>query len=203
MRMTSVNKLEQLALAGSEWKGWYDTARESLTRWCWDNDVDLLHFIAVLALTSPQMQVWRNVKVTKQYMKAVERYGSEVNTHRHVPGLLGSTHRRALEVYEETGRINGPKTRAFADALLGNGDAIVLDTHMATALGVSQADFRRRWVKGQPWTLRTKAEMRVRKVAKRLQWTPAEVQASIWTAVYKSKHTEAHLATNGRIEDYL
>ena len=197
MRMTSVNKLTALALAGSEGKGWYDTARESLEKWCYHNDVDLIHFVAVLALISPQMSVSRNVKVTKQYFVALKAHGSEIDTHRWVPGLMEKTHRRPLEVYEDTGHINGPKTKAFADALLGNGNAIVLDTHMATALGVPQSKLTKN--KG----VFTKACARVEAVAKRLQWTPAEVQAAVWTAVYKSKHTKQHLASNGRIEDYL
>lgn len=197
MRMTSVNKLTQLALAGSEWKGWYDTARESLTQWCWDNNIDLLHFIAILAVTSPQMQVWRNVQVTKAYFVALKANGSEIDTHRWVPGLMEKTHRKPLEVYEEFGVIRGPKTKAFADALLGNGNAIVLDTHMAHALGVPQSKLTKNKA------VFAKACARVEAVAKRLQWTPAEVQAAIWTAVYKSKHTKKFLASNGRIEDYL
>jgi len=197
MRMTSVNKLTQLALQGEEWRGWYDTAHISITEWCLANDVDLLHFVAVLALISPQMSVRRNVSLAKAYFVALKANGSEVDTHRHVSGLISTTHRRALEVYESTGRINGPKTKAFADALLGNGNAIVLDTHMATALGVNQDKLTKNK------RVFTKACDRVTAVAKRLQWKPAEVQAAIWTAVYKSKHTEQHLAKNGRIEDYL
>ena len=197
MRMTSVDKLTQLALQGEEWKGWYDTAHISITEWCLANDVDLLHFVAVLAIISPRMSVGKNVSLAKAYFVALKANGSEVDTHRHVPGLIGKTHRRALEKYEHSGTIDGRKTKAFADALLGNGNAIVLDTHMATALGVNQDKLTKNK------RVFTKACDRVTAVAKRLQWTPAEVQAAIWTAVYKSKHTEQHLASNGRIEDYL
>ena len=72
----------------------------------------------------------------------------------------------------------GPKTGPFARALAGAEDAVVLDAWMARALKIDQAKFANK-------RIHRKCSDRVRAVAARLGWTPAQTQAAIWTAAYR------------------
>lgn len=72
--------------------------------------------------------------------------------------------------FESTGRVRGPKVGPFHRALLGDPDAVVLDTHMARAAGYSEK-----------FTVPQFRDMEdaVRSVA-RNRTTPARAQAAIW-----------------------
>jgi len=122
-------------------------------------------FIGVLAVTSPRVSVQRNWTGTVAYF----RDGS-------LPwGFIRST-RSALDHYERTGDIRGPKTSKFRDALAGEPSALVLDTWMAKALGVEHAAVTRKY------NIEA-ATRRVGKVAKERGWTMAETQAAIWAGI--------------------
>ena len=178
--MRSVSKLQALALQGQHGRAWYGNCERALRTLCVRKGWGVVHFAAVLGITSPRVQVPRNARYTLEYMDA---YNGEVNAHLNVAGLMQGI-RAGLEHYERTGEIRGPKTRAFASAVLGDGDAIVLDVWMARALNVPQARLAGKAV-------RLKAEARVRTVAKSLGWEPAEVQAAIWTATFEANHVMA------------
>jgi hypothetical protein len=72
---------------------------------------------------------------------------------------------------------NGPKVRAFARALRGDGDAFVLDTHIAKSLGVPHEVCDRAHVRAQ-------ADSLYRETAARLGWSVAETQAAVWCSIY-------------------
>jgi hypothetical protein len=80
--------------------------------------------------------------------------------------------------YEETGEIRGPKTSAFAEALKGDEEAMVLDVWMARCL---QVDHRAVANKGT----REEAYRRIVKAARELEWSPAETQAACWAMTMK------------------
>jgi len=172
--MRTPKLLKRYALAGEHGRDWYDETREAVTDLAYILDVQPQYLADVLAITSPRVQVRRNIRIAVRYIKEGTLDGV-------LPGV-----RTALAHYEETGEIRGPKTSAFAAALMGDPEAIVLDVWMARALGVDQAKFSSAKV-------RREAERRVRKVARRLGWAPAQVQAAIWT-----HWVETHRNTTGR-----
>lgn len=171
--MRTVKLLARYAVAGAHGRAWYDETREAITDLAYILDVQPQYLADVLAITSPRVHVRRNIRIAVRYIRTGDLDGV-------LPGV-----RAALAHYEATGEIRGPKTSAFAAALMGDPDAIVLDVWMARALGVDQARFGS--VK-----VRREAERRVRKVARALGWAPAQVQAAIWT-----HWVETH-RTNGR-----
>lgn len=180
MRMTSVDKLEELALEGQHGKHWYEQCDHALRTMCRREGWPVVHTAAVLGITSPRIQVSRNALYTKAYMREWVK-DPDVNTHNRISGLLPMV-RSGLVHYERTGEIRGPKTSAFAGACMGDLSQVVLDVWMARALKlVDQKLFERKQV-------RHKATMRINKVADRLGWEPAQVQAAIWTAVYEANH---------------
>ena len=180
MRMTSVDKLEELALEGQHGKHWCEQCDHALRTMCRREGWPVVHTAAVLGITSPIIQVSRNALYTKAYMREWVK-DPDVNTHNRISGLLPMV-RSGLVHYERTGEIRGPKTSAFAGACMGDLSQVVLDVWMARALKlVDQKLFERKQV-------RHKATMRINKVADRLGWEPAQVQAAIWTAVYEANH---------------
>jgi len=171
--MAGVSTLLALAQTGAHHRHWYTNGvpvvhREASRLGCTPREL-----AAVLALTSPRVQVRRNVQLTRLYMADRARLrtlsapdlASELR-------LLSST-AAALVHWEATGEIRGPKTRAFAAAVLGDPDALVLDVWMARALQVPQE-------RVNLTANYAKALKRVRAVARRLGWTVAEVQAAVW-----------------------
>lgn len=121
----------------------------------------------VLAITSPRVRVARSIELTRLYLG-----GSPVDRIPLLPNV-----RTALASYEATGRINGPKTSAFARALRGDDSVVVVDTWILQALGVPKltglASYRR-------------AADRVRALSYRLRatstapWAHATTQACLW-----------------------
>lgn len=176
-RLASVDTLEALARAGAYNRHWYREAREDITTVAEDIGVSPGYFADVLAVTSPRVHVSRNVTLAVAAVRGTL----------HTAGALAAT-RRAYLTYQATGRINGPKTRAFADALRGDETAVVLDVWMARAFAVSKA-LQRDPERVQALAFsrkesRAECIRRVEAVAARLGWTPAQTQAAIWAGAY-------------------
>lgn len=156
-------KLTQLATDNRDAANWYDNAAAEIADVCnaagWDRDT----FTAILAITSPRVSVCRNLRITLQYMA----------TGRTFPNTMAMIN-DCISHYHATGEIRGPKTGPFRAALCGDTSAIVLDTHMASLLGVKQSAFSRRAV-------RIKCYGIVRRVAAAARLTPRDCQATLWT----------------------
>ena len=161
--LTSVETLVGLALLGESGRHWYGDAERTIRTEAERMGVSASRFAAVLAVTSPRVKVKRNWTLTVQYLST----GS-------VEGIMKSS-RAALSHWEATGEIRGPKTGPFARACLGDRQAIVLDTWMAKAFGVEHKRLGSRLV-------REECQRRIQAAAGVLGWTPAEVQAAVWTA---------------------
>lgn len=165
--MRTYRTLRKYALLGESGRKWYDKAQEEIVSWSDTNDVDWQKVSDITAITSQRVRVSRNIRLTKHY----------ILNGRLPYGVLPAV-KAALEHYEKTGEIRGPKTSAFASALKGNKEAIVLDVWMAKALDVPQETFGTK--RG-----RMIAEEQVSKISFSLGWPPAEVQASIWSFAYE------------------
>lgn len=151
--------LAREGMAGVEW---YANAREQIAAYSARVGVEPAYTAGVMAVTSPRLHVRRNVRVTRAY---IEDGVTE--------GLMFSV-RRALEHFEETGQIRGPKTGAFARALMGDPDAVVVDVWMLRAF--------KRDTRATPAVYRS-VSRGIQAVARLADMTPADAQAAIWVAV--------------------
>lgn len=165
--MTSKEKLLQLAAEGAAGKDWYRVANTVINEFCYDRDICPEKFVKILAVTSPQVSVQQNLHLAVGIAKF-----------QYEPKLMQSI-QTSLDRLRDAGfalsAIKGPKTSRFARALLGDGDAVVLDTHMGYALKVGAGKLKNKSVQAE-------AEKRIKWVAKQLGWEPAQAQAAIWMA---------------------
>ena len=159
-----------LALQGIAGAGWYGAAHETIKEYAATHGHDVQRVADILAITSPRQTVARNVQLAHAYL-----------TDRSVAGVMRGI-RAALEHYEETGEIRGPKTGAFSRALTGSPDAVVIDVWMYRALGYD-------WPSMTP-TRYAMACDAVRALAATVKdpdtdrtLTPAETQAAVWCGV--------------------
>lgn len=166
-RLASIRTLERLALQGEHGRHWYRHAASEVGAAARKLGISPVRFSDLLAIMSPRVSVRKNIGLTLAYL-AGDRSEKPA-------GCLAAVW-AAVRHYERTGEIRGPKTSAFAKAIRGDYRAVVLDVWMARAFGVEQSEFSRPAVHRE-------AAKRIRNVAKRLGWAPAEVQAAIWTAV--------------------
>lgn len=150
-----------------DWCRWYTRATAEIELVCEQKEWDFDRFVEILAITSPRVAVTRNIRVAMHYM----------DTGKFLSGTIYAT-RAAMEHYEETGEIRGLKTSAFARALKGDLDAIVLDTWMAEAFEIDQHRFQNKAV-------RKECEQRVRRAAHMCNLQPAELQAASWAAIVR------------------
>jgi len=154
--------LVELAVKGIAGVGWYDTAADEIETVCDSEDWVVEKFVGILSVTSPRVAVRRNIRNTLQY------FGTGKFLEGTMKGVLA-----AVKHLGVTGKIRGPKTRAFNDALLGVSNAIVLDVHMARVLNVPQAAFDSKVVRGR-------CEQAVVEVSKAMGIKPADAQACLW-----------------------
>lgn len=163
------------ARAGLDGADWYVDTTAAIRSAASRYDVSAEVLADVLSITSPRVTVKRSVTLTAQYL----RDGSTAGVMRSV--------RVVLERYESADRsrsaIRGPKTAAFAANLSGDYRPVVLDTHMAYALGVEQKFFAGRRYEA--------AADVVRAVAAELGLTPAAAQAAIWVGVVRERYPYA------------
>ena len=174
IRIASVDHLTQLALAGEDGRFWYHHALAEVVRASRNLDTPLPYLVAVLGVTSPRVSVRDNINLTTRYILQDSIRGLMPSV---IVGLkkLQSFARDDLHGMTST---MGPKTGPFARALAGDEDAVPLDIWMARALKVEQSKLSGKRVN-------KKCSDRVRAVAARLGWTPAQTQAAIWTAAYR------------------
>lgn len=172
-RMASVDTLCKLAERGEHGRTWYAHANEQIQSHADTIGVNAGIVADILSITSPRVAVSRNIKLANHFLK----YGFPHATT--LPGTIA-----ALKHYADTGEIRGPKTSAFAHALRGNSNAVVLDVWMADACKCDQKAFAT--IGGYQ-----KAAKRVVSASRRLGWTPAETQAAIWCATVEKAGRKA------------
>lgn len=144
---------------------WYDHAWERIEAKAYELGCDPSDLAAVLAITSPRVQVARNWRIAVHYFE-----------HGELPsGVLGRV-RRNVEQWAATGKITGPKVKAYYRALTGDPNAVVLDTWMAKLFGVDQRALPTKQV-------REPIIKRINAAADKLGWEPREVQAALWAWV--------------------
>lgn len=169
--MTTKEKLLQLAAPFLNQSDWYQTAYQSIVSSCAEFGVDPQAFTLTLAVLSPRVSVQQNVRLAVGW----HMFETEPTVMRSVrtsfEWLVGSGYRRAS--------IRGPKTGAFADALLGDPEAVVLDVHMGYVLNVPHSKLGGKAILAE-------ASKRIRWVARRLGATPREAQAALWCAQRES-----------------
>jgi len=122
--------------------------------------------VGVLSVTSPRVTVLHNARHTDAVLRRLAAGEDPTEA----PGLLPSV-RASLEHYLDTGRIRGPKTHAFARAIAGDTDAVVVDVWVQRGLG-HEGEMRGRRYK--------RAAAVVRGLASRLGVSPREGQAALW-----------------------
>lgn len=155
-----------LALDGESGKNWYGQARRRIRQVCRTHGWDWRRYTDVLAITSPRVQVTRNVNITRLYMQGDPSWSDGV--------LRGRVD--AVLRWERDGTVRGPKVAPFRDALQGDHSAIVLDVWMARAFEVPD-NFGVRH--------RRLMQDSIKKVSEWLGWTPAQTQAAIWCGIIK------------------
>lgn len=160
--MRSYRTLRRYAQQGADGKDWYNDTVPVVEAVAAGLGVSPKYLADVLAIMSPRVHVTRNIRIALTYITGGGYAGV-------MPGVVQS-----LRYYEDTTHIRGPKTSAFARALRGDKEAIVLDVWMGRALNVPQEKLGTKRVM-QP------ANALVRRVGNSLGWAPAEVQAAIWT----------------------
>lgn len=167
-RMPSPERLAPIAERGRAGRGWYGEALEQIGMASDMLGCTPVKLAGYLAVYSPRVSVKRSIRM------AYHRIRTGEHTHDCMRGVQA-----AVEHWEATGEIRGPKTRAFNAALLGDESAVVLDVWMARALGIPQDLLGR-------ITVYRKGEDRIRSVASVIGWTPAETQAALWVATVEA-----------------
>lgn len=157
-------RFQKLIKLGKNHKNWYGDGYEQIKRICDKEGWSVDEFIDILAITSPRVKVKRNIRITLHYMKE-----------RELPsGVMQNIH-KSLENYKKTNTIGGPKTKAFANAIKGDEDEVVLDVWMARAFKVEQKVFKRKKY--------TEYAEKFRKFAKSVDEKPRDCQAMVWAGV--------------------
>lgn len=142
-------------------RAWYDESGSSIVEYAKRRGFDPQRVCDVVAILSPRVTVSQNVKLARLYLETGR-----------APGAM-KQRLHALARYEASGIFNGPKVNAFSAALAGDPNAVVIDAWMVRLF----LDDPKQAL--TPKTYRAVAD-KVRGVASRLGWSPAETQASLW-----------------------
>jgi hypothetical protein len=168
--MTPTRIIARYANDGRAYRRWYVHARLVVKQVATWTDTPVEHVADVLALTSPRCAVTRNLKVTYAYLQGD---GFPVDV------VRGT--RTAVEHWERTGEIRGPKTGAFAKVLRGDDSVCVVDSHIARAFGYDGKVARSMYVRGPIGNV-------IRRLARRFGWDVAGTQAAIWAGYYRQTY---------------
>lgn len=150
---------EQYYKSGYEMKDWYIRTKEDIMIASRHLKCRPEYLAGLLAAFSPRVSVNRSVKWALHYVRTGEFLYD-------VPKPI----RVHVRKFIETGLVTGPKTGPFHRALLGDPQAVVIDSHMLAAAGHDR--------NGTKETMED-CDALVRKVAYR-RCSPAEAQAAIW-----------------------
>ena len=123
----TLTRMRLLAYRGLYHRKWYDLLRLSLEAICNRENLDIDLEARIFSALSPQCTVVRNVRRWLQF-----------SLHGRFTADTPRTIRRSVLRTIDGEPLRGAKTRPFAQAILGDKQAIVLDTHMAAVIGVPQ-----------------------------------------------------------------
>lgn len=183
------------ARAGEAKRGWYESAVKALRQVF--GDVDAPRFAALLAATSPQVGVQLNLQNAAGIWAAWDAAGrptSKQAINNIMNETLGGPQSvlnawrnntvRALSAEDpHTVTLSGPKVNSFMRNLMGDTQEVTNDTWMANFAAIQQTVFSGSATKTgpgkRPGYLAYIAK--IRRVAEKLGWTPAEVQETIWS----------------------
>jgi Mn-dependent DtxR family transcriptional regulator len=204
-QLPNEKEMAAAALAGQAKRGWYRKSAEAISNIF---GPDAPRFAALLAALSPQTSVEMNLKNTVQvwrgWIKAgrptdragiMKVLGQNVVGHKGGGSVLGAwknnTVRALTDPDPENVMLSGPKVDSFAANLRGETNAVTLDTWMANFALVEQTIFSGGMLKSGKDPGKGVGYLaysaRVRQTAAYLteqtgeQWTPAEVQETIWS----------------------
>ena len=170
IKMPGPDSLAKLAVRGTDDRLWYSRARQELQKVADHFNSPYATVAGLAAVLSPRVSVRRSMRLLGQYLRGQQW-----------PADVYAAKRDAVSAWASQGRLSGQKVRAFYDNLMGHEHSVVLDTWMAKAMLTP----RRPWPStGGP--LVDKATIRIQTVARMLGWTPAQVQAAIWSATYRA-----------------
>lgn len=180
-------------VAGSEW---YSLAIGQVAQLAHTHHAEPLIVAQVVALLSPSTSWVDNVRLA---------HGALSGDYRGIDGCNGAKVRALLtgecQTWSRAGReyvvspgalFNSDKVTSFRDALLGDTEAICLDSHMGNAAAGKRSPelvklmFDERYGGG----LRLSIKQAVRQVAYELGLTPRETQATLWCA-WRAAHVSA------------
>lgn len=156
--MTGQNKIRRLYEKGKPYADWYDQTYANMTP-LFGQDTRV--FLGFLAATSMNSSVMGNVTLA---LKAYGQYKTGQPFDGYLPAVITNLERVASGNWN----LKGNKIHNFAQALIGNTQAVVVDRWMLRAY---ESDERDR-VRG-----------RVRSDAESLSVAPARFQAAVWSAV--------------------
>lgn len=161
-----------LALNGEGGRMWYKDSQREIAEYSARHGFDSGIVYDTLAIFSPRVTVGISIELADEWLhtgKAPRAMRARV---------------KALQAYASSGVFNGPKINAFAQALRGDPDAVVVDAWMFRA------------AREQRTTPKAYREVchKVRQAANGLGWPAAECQAAIWQGAreYVGYHTDGY-----------
>lgn len=163
-KLATLPTLARYLSVGISASDWYAKANESIQAYADRMGLPVGLVADVLALVSPRKTVAESVRIAKVYLDTGEL--TEVT----------QPVRTQFAYWLETGIIRGPKCSAFARALLGDGDALVVDTWIMQALNAPISST------GKKWVLEA-AERRFKRLADITGLQIVEAQAAVWCGV--------------------
>lgn len=172
-------KILELAIQSKKDRFWYTKARKNLKFLAKQYNIPYKTIAGITAITSQNIRLEHNMKIVLDWIKN----GANIEACEKIKHY--SIVKNNAKMFLQTGQINGPKISQFYEALIGNNDAIVLDTHMASAFNV-----KNKWSK----TKMNLAKKDIQKISKHLNWKPCQVQAAIWCSIYKQKSNKTQAA---------
>jgi len=201
------SEMANVALAGSAKRGWYQESGRVLGHVFGD---DFPRFAALLSATSPQLGVKENLtnalNIWKNWNAAgrptdrdaiVNIMGDSVLGEKGVDSVLPAWINNSVTALTSTAddiMLSGGKVDSFVRNIMGDADAVTLDSWMARYFGIDQDKIGQTWKESwasNPGKNKNYMAMSVvtRKAAEILsestgeRWKPAEVQETVWSYV--------------------
>jgi hypothetical protein len=223
--MPTAREGASMAILGAKQRGWYEASGNTLRQMFGD---DAPRFMALLAATSPQNDVPRNMEIAaelwrrwKQLPEGTEltrelvnelmpiEMGLVPNADVGVLRALTATDAELLDprILDEGGMLAGSKTDAFYANLMGEVQRLTLDTHMGRygVTGPSPTTVRRMFAQNAYY--REVASEMERLTGAKL--TPAEIQEMMWSSereimnLYGRGRSPVEEAMFGEVPDFV